>query len=548
MSTSDIPIRPDGKFTVWLWEQVYRGPGKGRYIPNVDDAVWDWESGLYRVTFVNATTGLSILEPYNPPEDHGPDISEFIYGGERQHLVEDFCVYIDDSVTPHTLAVDTRRPIYGTTKTYAKLFLGTNIGAGGEVISAMYDPAGTFLGENVPLEKVAIPSGENIAVKIPAVASTNHRLDDGEVVTCVIYNDDGHATDIYRLIVKNTAFIRVAEAGRKYVLGIHLESPFLSPSDFRTLEFPINMPIQSLPVTGVVTYSDGTTTKLPLGSKFMLHGLDNYIATIKGQKLPLTLVYNLSEDEYNYGSGMGEQHFRAEQYWAVTKEFESSFTIKLFTYPEWVDAVNGYRLKHYLYNLDRQELFNVTNKVKLAANSGQFNPLLWGSRQELTLELEMSEVSRRYPAFRHVQTVAVVLERPPSQQKTKWLVYFTPGQADPFGRNAEARTRFINVNHWKADISLGEEHLQPWLQRIFWDIEPLHHDRAEVRAPEPNFMVVVIGSHRQEAHITEFDKVFTLNQEASTGKNIYIEFIHRTHDKDLQLGIAALPCRKVNAF
>lgn len=547
MSELRVPIHnPDGKFKVWLKQEIFTGTGDGRYVPNVDDAVWDWQTGLYRVVSVNTATGLSVLEPYVSPTDHGPDPSDFLIGGGRDHLVEDFRVYIDTSVVPHSLAVDNRRLIYGTTKSYAKLFLGTDIGDDGTVISAMYDQSGNFLGENIPLEVVSTERLDNIALKVPMVGYTNHRLEDNEILTCVVYSDDGHATDVYRLVVKNTAFIRTADAARRYVMGIHLESPFLSSTDHRTLEFPINMPIEALPLTGVVTYSDGKTTRLPMGGKFQLYGTDNYIATIEGQRLPLALSYRLSEDEFSYGATAGDQHYITERYWATTKEFEETFSVKLFTFPNWVDPIQGYQLEHYLFALDRQEFWNVTDLVKTADNSAQFNPLLWGSQQSLTLELEMGEVSRRFPTFRHIQTVDITLLRSPHQRGGKWTVGFSPNQQPPYGPGVEALLRFENVGNWKLDLRSGEVAYQPWIEKVFFATEPLFHNQLETDAPNPNVVIVWVGNNQYEIDVVDFDKEITVPGSYPSGKNIYLQFIYRTHDNDLQLGMGAMPLRRLD--
>src|SRR5690606_38246651 len=124
--------------------------------------------------------------------------------------------------------------------------------------------------------------------KTPKVGHTVEELDDGELVTAVVYDDVGNAVSITRLLVKKTAFVRTVDESKRFVTGIHIESPFLSKSDPRVLEYPINMPIQALSLVGVVTYSDGGVKRMPIdGTKFSLYGLNNYIATILGQRIPL---------------------------------------------------------------------------------------------------------------------------------------------------------------------------------------------------------------------------------------------------------------------
>lgn len=51
----------------WHMSQIYDGPSKpGRIVPNVDDAVLDWTSGLWRVVAVDTfKTNLSYMVRVN---------------------------------------------------------------------------------------------------------------------------------------------------------------------------------------------------------------------------------------------------------------------------------------------------------------------------------------------------------------------------------------------------------------------------------------------------------------------------------------------------
>ena len=65
MSTKIVPIfDPDRPFRLWSINEIYDGVSNNAYVPNVNDGVWDWNSGLYRVTAVDIETGLSTLERY----------------------------------------------------------------------------------------------------------------------------------------------------------------------------------------------------------------------------------------------------------------------------------------------------------------------------------------------------------------------------------------------------------------------------------------------------------------------------------------------------
>lgn len=545
MSEPIVPIfDPDRGFRSWNIREIYRGPEyEGRYVPNTDDLVLDWDNGLYRVVGVDLSTGLSRLERWNfPGDDDGMGETDILLGVDIAAQGESYRVYLDNSVTPHTLACDSRLHIFGTTASSIKIFQGTKLGEDGTVISAMYDPNGVFLGENIPLELVAMPDHHNVAVKTPVVGYTLKKLQDGEVVTAVVYDDAGYAISYSTLLVKNTAFIRTTEASRKYITGIHLESPFLNEKDDRLLQLPTNLAVKDVPATGVVTYSDGSKLKLPAdGGKFNLYGLDHFVSTIVGQKIPLVLSYRLDEDEFCYGAQPGFNKHISEEYWGTTTEFEEAFSIKLYAFPRWVDDVRGYTLDFYLYTLDRSHVWGVTPYVGITSNSPSFQPHRYGEKQKLTFYVDMDKVDPRYPPFRHVQTMEVTLMSPGSDRSTNWLVGFTPNQNPPYGMGLAARATFINADLWRLKLDNGFHSKEEWLRHLYYATEPLHNYNTETMAPPPNIFVVKMRYRDYEFPIDRWNEELEVINDREQGDNVIIEFIHRVYENDLQLGIAAIP-------
>lgn len=544
MSEPIVPIfDPDRGFRTWSSKEIYKGPNKdGRYVPNVDDLVVDWDNGFFRVVGVDLSTGLSRLERWNFLQDEGDGATDVLLGVDIAAQGESYRLYLDDSVTPHTLAPDSRLHVFGTTANSMKLFRGTHIGDDGEVVSAMYDQDGTFLGENIPLELVAMPDQNNIAVKSPVTGYTLTKMQDGEVVTAVIYDDAGYPTSYSTLLVKNTAFVRTTEAGKRYITGIHLESTFLSKEDDRLLELPTNMAVKDVPATGVVTYSDGSEVRMPAdGGRFNFYGLDHFVSTIVGQKIPLVLSYRLGEDEYCYGAQPGNNKHISEKYWGTTTEFEKAYSIKLYAFPRWVDDVRGYTLDFYLYTLDRSHVWGVTPYVSIAPNSPSFQPFRYSEKQKLTFTVDMDKVDPRYPPFRHTQTMEITLMSPGTDRNTNWLVGFTPNQMPPYGMGLSARATYINTDLWHLNLSSGFHSKEEWLRHLYYATEPLHNYNVETQAPPPNIFVVKMRYRDYEFPIDMWDKNLEVINDRHQGDNLIIEFIHRVYENDLQLGIAALP-------
>lgn len=530
-------------FRTWHISEIYVTNGQGRYVPNVNDMVIDWVQGIYRVTAVDYTTGLSTLVrwtlPLNANEAIGEDI---LLGSGPGHISESFRAYLDTSVMPYTLALDSRLRFYGSTTSYIKIFLGEDIGVNGQVISAFYDQSGTFVGDNIPLELVTMPDLTNRAVKTPMVGYTTQAMPDGEIVTVVAYDDAGQPTSIAKLLVKNTAFIRTTDQAMKYITDITVETPFLSATDPKKIEYPINMPVQNLNLIGVVNYSDGSKIRLPIdGTKFTMHGLENYIATIQGQEVPLVLSYRLAETEYSYILTPSPTKHISVPYKAVTLRNDGAYSVKLFAFPVWISALAGYRLEFFLYNLERQAVYNVTQFVEQAAGARAFNPIQYGVVQSIGVAVDLNRVDPRFAAYRHVQNFDITLVSNGNVHgQTNWTVGFTPGQNPPYGQNLRAISTFINVGNWQLDIRSGAANQTEWLNRVFYATQPLFDDQTEERAPEPNFFIVRSAGSSVELPISMWNSVITMTASPPDGGLITIEFIRRNATTDLQLGVAGM--------
>lgn len=545
--TPPVLIRhPNEGFRFWNIAEIYT-PGKDSgHVPNIDDLVLDYGAGLYRVTAVDLSTGISTLTLWELPfQNNQVNEQDILLGRGPGTITEHYRCFIDTSVTPHTLAIDGALHTYTTSASYAKVFFGTDVSeTTGQVISAYYDQAGNFLGENIPLEVVAMPDHSNVAVKAPVVAATNIALPDGEVVTAVIYSAQGIPISKNVLLVKNTAFIRTTDASMKHITGISLETPFLSASDETVIEYPINMPVAGLNLVGVVTYSDGSQIRLPVdGTKFSIYGIDNFVATVQGQRLDAVLIYHLGPDEYNYIAEPTPEKTISRLYTAVVKENDAAYSVKIFGYPVWQDLLTGYRMEYFLYSLERDDVYNITNLVQLTTTSRPFDPLLYGVTQKISVAVDLNEVDPTFKAWRHVQTFEVTLRHRGDQDiGDAWTVGVSPGQNPPYGTGARAYGQLINASHWELDLSSDETELQAWLEKIFYRTQPLFDPQTEEQAPTPNFFILRAGNQRLEMPISQWNQTITVTQPmVAVGKLVYLEFIRRDATTDLQLATVGLP-------
>ena len=544
--------QPNLRWSMWSINEIYFGQqGNSHYVPNVHDWVIDPDTTQrWRVVSVDETTlvpTLSEITEINIGEFSDIDILLGVGPGTES---DTFRVYIDKSVVPYTLSVDSRLFVYGSSVTKCIIFKGSELDGTAKAISAIYDQTNTLLGQAIPLELVAMPVNEfvNYSVKCIPTCYTVEDLSDGEVVTAVFYSADSVVKSKRQLLVENTAFIRSPSDSVKYIIGIDMESPFMSKTDNRLLNYPLNVTLNGLNLIGVVNYSDGSKLRLPVdGSKFSLFGLDGYLSTIVGQEFDLVLKYNLSIGEVVYGSNVVEgDKFITQRYKGKTVKADGAFTVKLFGYPVWIDGVNGYRLEWFMYDLNRTNFYQVTPYVRINENLGAFDPKSYGINQQLVVSINLQDVNGFFSNYIHSQTINIALMAPGTVRTTNWTVAFDPNQTPRFGNGNYAVSQFINQNLCKIKVDSGYANQTAWLDHLYKYSKPLFDNTTEIYAPLPNYFAVVIGTDRLIYPISDWNKELTIENSIPDSSTLFIDFILRTSDNDIHLGMGAMPVYQSN--
>lgn len=541
---------PTARFTVWALTEIYQGTiGENRYVPKIGDLVKDMNLGLeYKVTAIDPSTLLSTLQPINTIQSGDFTEEDLLLGVGPGTQSDTYRVYLDNSVVPHALAVDSSLTVAGTMASHCRIFRGADLTDSGDVISGFYDTQGNLLSDLIPLEIVYMPAGENVSIKTVPVCYTMDTIPDGEVVTAVMYSDAGHVISKRQLLVENTSFIRAASSPARYITGISLECPFLSSSDNRLINLPINVLLTGVNMLGVVHYSDGSVVKMPVdGTKFALLGMDGYVATVVNQQASLVLRYRLSSDEVVYGHSTGEFPHISETYKIKTAQADGAYSVKLYCYPIWLDSVNGYTLRWYMYNGDRTVVYNVTNHVEISSTGPAFNPILYGVNQRLSVAVNLQEVNGSYRDYRHIQTVEIILWRPGSDHSdTNWSIAFDIGQNPPFGTTPHhAELEFVNSNLYRLNLASGAANLTEWLDKMYYRTKPLIDQQRELQAPAPTHFRVRFGVYDLTFDISEWNTTKQIGTGLSDNSTLFVEFIKRTSLSDLQLSIGGMPVWQV---
>ncbi len=536
---------PNSRWQWWALPEIWTGTtGANKYVPNVNDYVMDYTTyTVYQVEAVDPTTLLSTLVTVVPAFISGtftpPDTLLGVGPGTQS---DTYRVYLDTTTTPYTLAVDDRLRMMGTEASYCKIFLGSVLDNTGTVISMVYDSNGNFVSQNVPLELVGLDNITNYSIKIVSVCNTTTQMNDGEVVTVVVYGTAGNVVSKRQLLVENTSFIRSVNASLKYITSIELDSPFMSATQSSTINFPLNVPVNALNITGIVNYSDGSSVTMPIdGNKFSILGLGQYISTIVGQSIPLVASYMLGTGEVSYNTTQAYTKYITSPYNLVTTNPNNSYGVKIYGYPEWTGT--GYTMRWFLFNLDRNIYFDVTAYVQFATSTGAFNPTLYGYLQRKSIQLDLSKVSGTFLPYIATQLVDITLLEAPSGTTAPWTMSQVSGSDVPaYGSSTPMIAKISSAtNYQNVDITAGITDYNTWLQQVYQWTFPLVNTYDETAAPTPTHINIIYGNTSAIYPITAWNTSLQIGSgQISNYSNVYIQFINRTTSGDQLLSIAGM--------
>lgn len=530
---------PDAAWKMWSIHEIYMGnAGQNKYIPKVNDYVIEPETGAtYRVSDLNNITFIPELSPVNITHTSSSD--EIVSSTN-----DNYRLYFDKSISPWTLNVDGFMHVYSSTATVARIYRGSFIDDT-KIVSRRFDNNGNFIGHDIPLQVVAMNSHDNYAIKAIPGCNTTTDLNNGELCTVVIFDANGKVLVKTSCIVDETTFVAQAYAEQKYITNIFMKSAFISTSQPDDVNYPVNLPLASFNPIGVVQYNDGSQVEYPVdGDKFRLYGLDQFVSTIIGHKVPLVLSYRMNTDEAAMTSVQSDNYYVTRPYTLKVSNPNTSYNVKLFVFPVWVSEANGYAYKAFLMNLDRNVMFDVTTLVSLASNSPTFNPTAYGITQRLIFSINLSNVSGIYNNYLHIQTVDIILRGPANEPSNTniWEVGTqVPTSVPYFGTNLKAtKDALFNT---KVSIHNSFATVAEFVTNLYRTTIPLFNPNTELEAPEPTHIEVKYLSESIIVPIAEYDNVFTFSTGIGAFSNIDIIFLKETVSGYLKLSVASLTVR-----
>lgn len=481
---------------VWHMDQIYLGDSadkESKSYAAVGDIVLetvDDEVRIYVVGTVDSATNIPTLKPLNRNiESNNTTISEVLFGTGPGMKAECFRCFIDQSINPYSLTVDPSLNAYGSTSAYVKIFLGTNTeSTTGVVVSQYKDPNTGNNVENIPLAYRYNYDGKEVKYVVPA--STTRPIDDGEVLTMVTYSAENKVQGRYTLLVHNTSSFKRGEYGKRYVTDIGISSPYISASDSRLIQAPIGITKDMLHLIGYVTYNDGYIEEVPINDgRMRLFGLNQYINTAVNIRRPLSLVYNLSDDEDGLNATTGATRGITKSYEIEAIKTIGGYVLRIYVIPVW-DASNGWVLEGYLYSADRDIYYNITNKMSFGVNSDLYDGRKFGVTQYITLSVELSDIDPSLEHYRHVESIAITLVSDNKSINSPWRISYDGADSMKYGLTAKGQLVIKDQNEYTLSLAGTYKDKEAFLRALYYNIDPLLAEN-EIKGPEPTTFTLI---------------------------------------------------------
>ncbi len=535
---------PNGLFHRWHWNEVYFGQeALNKYVAKVGDLI---EKTDVRKVFLVTALSNDLIPTYVDYNSEAEEASNMVLIGEGAQPVTKIA-FLDTHKVPYELNLESRHHIYGSANTYARIFKGSDISSSGKVVSAVFSGS-NYLDDKVPLELVSMEDHTNIAVKTVPTVNTRENMLDGELISLVIYNAQNSVTSVTRFIVLRSGFIRPVNASQKHIIAIAMESAFLSGMDPYVIDYPLNVPLGTLNMTGVLRYSDGSERRMPVdGTKFTLFGIEKFVATRPGQKIPLMLVYRLDTGEAAYTNLSQDGKTIPVEYTLATTHENGLYSPILFGYPRWNSTTNKYQMQWWLMDLRRDVIFEATNAVQYNESSDVFDGGLFNGIQALSVSVRLSNVSQSLPDWLHVQTLYVKLFDPTLNvnAQPKFEVSQENVLGSFYGTDLTARTNTINQNDFEINIGNNIPTLNEWIERLYYKAKPVYSLYRESEAPRPtHFTIMNDTGNPQTFPIAMWDKAFHVFTNLQGKSNLVIRWdrwLNEGAAGALQLAVTEVP-------
>lgn len=526
----------DIRWKLRSYDEIYLGQaGLNKLIPKINDGVVDWlTQKYYVVTGIDDLSCIPVLKEVKRSQYSEFERHEILLGSND--IIDKLCrrIYINTSVFPYTLNVDTRIAVAGTNSHSAMLFRGTDISSTGEILSQVYNNSGELVSNKVELKLTVVENMTNYTLKHVPEFHTNKPLLNNELVTLVIYNITGGVEYKRTWLIEQTDYVRRPENNISYVQGISLESPFIDPTEPDLVRIPLNLPMSSMNFMGVIHYNDKVIRRPIDNTTFKLYGLNNLLSSIPGAITDnLILSYNLSQYETASSETTTDGLAITRKYRIITDEPNNSYSVKLMAIPHWLGDNQGYGLDWWLLNLDRDLCINVTPYISYESSYGSYSPLTYGVVQRRLVSLPISMVIPNALPYRHSQLIEITLVQPANGITNNWRIDNDVNDSTgAMGENLTIKKLGSNTINFQDQVK------QEWLDKSYYKSKPINLLELSNISPTPSHIDITVGSETIRRDITNWpleDMVFDLPILTST--TAIVKFIKLIGNKTQYLSV-----------
>lgn len=542
---ADVPVyNPNALYKEWAYDEIYFGKdkigdgNKGRYVPNVGNKVFHPDTGTYIVDDVSQLL-IPTLRRYREPAEAGATDEDFLMGVGSRFPQPGYFIYVDASVSPPVLAVDSMAYIRLPSASYVRVFAGLNPLPNSEVLSARYNASGEYQDDKIPVIRLTTVDPD-VEAYVADVGFAKREVVDGEPLTMTVHDAKANVIGIATMLARNSGMVRQSNTATKSITSIELVGPTVDVSS-KTVKIATNALLSSLTLMCRVTYRGGKQVDRPIdGVKIRLVSDTDYLPTSPGINQQAILLYNFDSTEAFDGSLENTTRFYQDVYVIEADATMKAYGMKLFSFPYWKSDSSGYGIRHFLQSIDRDIAVDVTSMVEVASTSAVWDPLLFGVKQRMTFALDISKVDARYTDYRHVQSLAFSLLQAGNIDGTdNWLVTFENGYAD-YGAGVVANLAYISSQVWTADITCAAATVEEWLEKLYYRTRPMYDSSVEGGPLEPTHFILQIGGLRYRKALSAWNVPFTVQSGGSEGDLAVIHWVNEVNGVDLQLASSGL--------
>lgn len=488
----------------------------------------------------------STLVPWEPrtSEDGTTTEQDWIFGLRGGPLLGEALLSVDYSQRPNIARVDST--IMRPGAAYAKLYLGNDASDNGRIISAQYDKSANMISNKVPTKLAEIVDRTNLEIMTTgpfSVTENEEALKDGTRCTLVFYDEGGNfIPPVQPVMVQHCAYMRDHQIGTKYVTEIELLTPwFTNTVNAEKIIIPVNVLVTAIEFRAVIHYSDGSTSApMPVnGERFNLYGLNEWRPTWPGQEGEIVLTLKLAANEQHYIAKPGSPDHISRTYSVEAGPVKGAYSPKIYTFPQWDPSISGYRLQHWLLDLDRKTAIDVTAQVKFNEKSEVWRPSAYGVAQSLIFNLNLRDVSSQYESVIFRQYTTIVLYKDINGPGKRFDVSFSQNKPSYEAKFIVAKNAGVATT---VNVANGYGNQTDWLKALYWGVEPSFNRFDEEKAPLPTHFYLVHEDGRSWRYpISDWNKNNAINIELQKGKTWFLRWVERqTSGDEKQLAVTGV--------